>query len=268
MSARRPPRRPAPLRLATALALACASCGGSGASGREGPSASSLLSPDLEALTVEIDYQRGAPPFVGKAGQLADVWEISRDNLERMVRAVGARVDLPSSLDRMEELSDIEAGSFTSEAILDIAGAHRDAAGTRTAASLYVVFLDGHFEDASGIRQDVVGVSIGRTGVIAMFKPVIAAAESSASGIAKFVEQTTLVHEVGHALGLVDDGIADTSGHHDASHPHHCANEACAMYWANEGLSAAVAFARRFMRTGSALVLDAACLADLDGAAR
>lgn len=108
----------------------------------------------------------------------------------------------------------------------------------------------------------MLGVSIGDTGVIAMFKPVIEGAQA-----ARYVEQTTLVHEVGHAIGLVENGIPARGGHHDAAHGAHCNNRDCVMHYLNEGAAELAGFVGRFVESGDAVVFGPECLADIDAEA-
>jgi hypothetical protein len=94
-----------------------------------------------------------------------------------------------------------------------------------------------------------------------MFKPVIASA-ASLPNVRKFVEQSTLVHEFGHAVGLVNNGVAMVSAHQDTAHGAHDTSSACVMYYANEGASDAAQFAQRYITTGNEVIFDSACLAD------
>ena len=135
-------------------------------------------------------------------------------------------------------------------------------AGTKT---YYVLFVSGHFADASGVQPNVLGVSLGDTGVIAMFKDVIRSTSvTGLPNLVRFVEQSTLVHELSHAIGLVDTGVPPTSDHVDREHGAHCKNDRCVMYYLNEGAADAAMFARQVITTGSRILFDAGCLADVD----
>ena len=94
----------------------------------------------------------------------------------------------------------------------------------------------------------------------------ISGTEAGLPGVTKVLEQSTLVHELGHAFGLVNDGVALTSAHEDAAHAHHCTNEKCVMNWSAERVGSAVAVAKAFLTSGTTVVYDASCLADLDAA--
>ncbi len=71
------------------------------------------------------------------------------------------------------------------------------------------------------------------------------------------------VHEVGHQLGLVDNGLAMTSPHKDAAHGAHDADDQCIMYWAYEGSGILDAINGGLFGDSPGLGFDAACLADL-----
>lgn len=101
---------------------------------------------------------------------------------------------------------------YSVDELLDLADAHRDERSEGDRATFYAVWVDGYFEDDGERQSGVLGVSIGNTGVIAMFKPVIQST-SPIEGIARFSEQLVLVHEFGHAIGLVNNGVPLTSDH-------------------------------------------------------
>ena len=112
-------------------------------------------------------------------------------------------------------------------------------------------------------------MSIGNTGVIAMFKPVISNTQGPpmlAERINAFVDQTTLIHEFGHA-GMVNRGVPLTSDHHDEENGAHCTNRDCVMYYANEGAADLVDFVTQIITTGDNIVFQDACLADMDALA-
>ena len=71
-------------------------------------------------------------------------------------------------------------------------------------------------------------------------------------------------HEVGHQLGLVDNGLAMASPHKDAAHGAHDTNDKCIMYWAYEGSGIVDAIGKGLFGDAPNLGFDAACLADID----
>jgi len=234
-----------------------------------------LFGPDVRSLTIEVDYAPGAAPEVSYGGLLGgdrSPWDIFETNLVALYADAPPTLNIPRALDAMQALpadafaaDDFAADdNYTVDAILDLADEFRDTPSEATARSVYVIWLDGYYADDSGRRETVLGVSLGDTGVIAMFKPVIDSVGSTAR-----VEQTTLVHEFGHAAGLVANGIMQVEDHHDAEHGAHCSNEDCVMYWTIESAAGVRDFVGAILGGDDPRVLfGAACLADAHAAGR
>lgn len=230
-----------------------------------------LFSDTVDSLALEVDYQTGAEPYTEYPSPTRDgsTWEMTETNLDRLFRKNDATLDIPSSTSDMEEVSPQPEAPFASDEILEIAGSHRDVTSTESDRSFYVVFLDGKFEDDSGTRDDVLGVSIGNTGVLAIFKPVVERAAGDdpyGQTVRRYVEQTTVVHEFGHAAGLVDNGLAMVDDHRDESHGAHCDNQDCVMYWKNQGPDGLSNFVDQYVIGEDDVVFRDQCLADVDAA--
>jgi len=54
------------------------------------------------------------------------------------------------------------------------------------------------------------------------------------AGLCEAMFGTALVHELGHLLGLVDEGTAMVEDHLDPDHRGHCTNPECIMHWSAE----------------------------------
>ena len=81
----------------------------------------------------------------------------------------------------------------------------------------------------------------------------------------KYIEQSTLVHEMGHALGLVNTGLPMDVAHQDTAHGPHCNNPDCVMYWLNEGASDLRGYIIRLLLPGNTrfpILFDDKCLED------
>src|SRR4051812_16186794 len=217
---------------------------GSTGSGAAQPPALELYGSAIHNLTFEIDYVPGAEPYTGAVLGFGEIWDVAQTNVERLFQGSNKVFDIPRTLDKMEKLTDVTGADFTVDQILAIASAHRNQLSSGDTATFYFVWLDGYYRDASGVNKDVLGVSLGTTGVLAMFKPVIAGTGSGTPGlnVERYVEQATIVHEFGHAAGLVNNGLAQTSQHDDATHEGHCTNKDCVMYWAIEGTGGAISY--------------------------
>ena len=262
-----------------ALALALLACGGvpggggddggGGGDDDDGPpgdgdGARDLFDPAITDVRIEIDHETGEAPYTGPILGFGDTFDLTVANVERLFSGTKA-VEIPTTPGAMEDVGAIADEELTVADLLAIADAHRDLADDATTRTYYVVFVGGVFADGDGPRPNVLGVSIGDTGVIAMFKDVIASTGVPAlPNLERFVEQSTLVHELGHAFGLVNNGVALATDHHDEAHGAHCTNDACVMYWLNEGASDMAAFAQRYVIARDSILFDDACLADVD----
>jgi hypothetical protein len=253
-------------RYLTLFAFFATSCGpssnDSSSFGQPSPAVAASLQTD--GIEVEVAYAPAAAPYVGsETAGAGDSWSITTANLKRLYRDTS--VVVPSTLGTMHALPSLGSGPYTTTDVTAIATKYRTKRSENSTVTYFVVFLDGYYRDTDGsVRDDVLGVSVGHTGVIAMFKPVIAASGSDA---AAFVEQAALTHELGHAAGFVDNGVTMSTDHLDATHGRHCTNPRCVMYWENEGAAAARAFTRQYVRTGSEILFGDECLADADRAA-
>jgi hypothetical protein len=229
--------------------------------------AGGAFSAKTERIVLEVDYQTGAQPY-DKSMRTYDAWDLFEANAKALFAEHEPELQVPHEPSAMQELSDVTAHEFSVSDILAIADTHRDEDDTDTQRSFYALFLDGYFADQGKRETGVLGVSIGDTGVIAMFKPVISSAASPrvAQATLVFVEQSTLIHEFGHAVGLVDNGLPMVTAHSDAEHGAHCDNPDCVMYYLNEGVSDLVGFVKNYVKSADTVLFDDNCLQDAHAA--
>jgi hypothetical protein len=222
-----------------------------------------LFSDEIGNVVLEVDYEDGAAPYTGGGLLSDDPWTIFEANADELFAVSNPTFEIPTETSGMQNIGAVTDENLSSDEILDIAGDFRDTETAGSTASFYVLFVDGYFEDGGERNEQVIGVSIGRTGVIAMFKPVIRELGSSDSSRAKG-EQATLVHEFGHAVGLVNNPIPPQSEHHDEENGAHCTNEDCVMYWLNERPNELASFIGDILIGGSGEVLfDSECIDDI-----
>lgn len=223
----------------------------------------SIWSPAVRRVVIEVDYGPNAAPYTGTVPGVGDAWGILRANAERLFRGSGKTIVLPTTLGQMQRI-EVASREFTTDDLVALSRRWRNQRPTADTATLHVMVLDGWYRDPTlGRRTDLLGGSLGNTGIIVLFKPVVASTALAAQPyVSTVVEQTTLVHEFGHAVGLVDNGAAPGSSHHDAAHVHHCTSASCVMNAWNEGASAARAFVMRYAMTRDPVIFDGACLAD------
>lgn len=201
-----------------------------------------------ETLTVEVYYEPGAEPFDGNIGSTTTpLWNITENNLEQIFsfKTVTPSLLIPKSLTEMNMLTAQNKTSWSVDDVINLYKSNNIISATRTSAVFYVYFVNGN----SSSGNTVLGFSINTTPVIVIFKDVIRNSGGT-QGVQKFVEQSTIVHELGHAFGLVNNGIPLSSSHQDSANGSHTLNEDCVMYWLNEGASDLRAFVARFILSG------------------
>jgi hypothetical protein len=218
----------APLAFAFALALAlvagCAWFGG-GENTPVGSSAHDLVSPRAHGtLVVEIDHPPGSEPNAAAVSTL-------RSTLQEVTGRDAAHVkivqdaSIPSEPDKRYSFSEIET----------LEKAHRDHHTSGDEAALYVVYVAGSStEDTS--EGKVLGAAYRGTSIVIFKANVRSSSGGALSGKPPedAVERAVLVHEFGHAAGLVNLGTRMVTPHEDAGHKGHSSDDQSVMYWAVE----------------------------------
>lgn len=209
-------------------------------------------------LQVNVYYEPGAEPYTDAALTglpMLKVWTVLDKNLKAMFPTKNVKV--PLNLVEMSPISAKNKSVWTVQEIFDL-GNSVGSVSTGDTTVLNVFFLNGK----AASNPNVIGLHISNTQTMAIFKEVV---EGSGSGLVqKYVEQATLVHEVGHAVGLVNNGISMVgTSHEDTAHPRHCNNPECVMYHQNEGATALANFLQDRASNPDLVMLDDACLKDV-----
>ena len=199
------------------------------------------------SVTLEVYYEPGATPFVGTTKFGKPYWGILEDNLKAIFqyRTVKPTLVVPKDLSGMTQLSPQNKTSWTIDDVLNLYEKNHQQVSSEINARFYIYFVNGYSSDSNS----VIAFSINGTPIIAVFKNVITS--SGGEVVQKYVEQSTIVHELGHALGLVNNGIPMTTPHQDTAHGNHTTNTDCVMYWMNEGKSDLMNFIIKYMTTGN-----------------
>ncbi len=120
---------------------------------------------------------------------------------------------------------------WSSREVLEYAEDHLDQGSHGNTVVTHLLFLDGKFSD-----PNVLGVAIGH-GTVALFSEVIrdvCTTQNLCFSGSSSIFQAVMVHEFGHAIGLVNHGIAMKTPHEDTDHPGHSSNRNSVMYYAVE----------------------------------
>lgn len=137
------------------------------------------------------------------------------------------------------------------------------------AIKIHMMYVDGHSE-LDGEGGVILGLAWSHTH-LAMFKQTIEEYCASVpvllrDEVCAAAELSIATHEVGHLLGLVDNGLPMVEDHRDPDpdHGRHDASDACVMYYAYEGEALFDTLIDQVTGGGEAEIgFDDACLADL-----
>lgn len=227
----------------------------------------------MNTLDVQAVYEPGAEPLAGSVtlpnSSVKTLWAILEDNLKEVFknRSQAVSVNVPKELTAMQQIASQGKTSWTSSEIQALAAVYRTSKSTSTSGKFFIAYLNGYYSENGTVNQNVIGVNLTGTPFIAVFKQVVNSTGDGSTVVGKatraYVEQSTLVHEMGHALGLVNNGVTMTSSHQDSANGKHCTNTACVMYYANSGTSALVTYVQSIIVSGGSNVMfKTECLSD------
>ncbi len=171
---------------------------------------------EFSSWIIEVDYVEDARP--------------PQSALDLLKQRMTSVVSKPSGITvHLDDAIPDTGGRHTTQTIQALADEHRDDKhGDAGIAHTYVIYLDGRWAE----NEDVLGVAFGGD-MVALFSERIEQA-SNILVSSTTVHRAVLVHELGHIIGLVDNGIPMVNNHEDPEHPGHSDNQNSVMYWAVE----------------------------------
>jgi len=190
-----------------------------------------LKAAPFTSILVEIDSVTGAAPEDAAVSLLQ----------QRLGEATGKTVQVAKSGGVPGQGS---GHKYSIDEVAGLEAQHREHQSGGSQAVLYVLYLDGG-STSDGSDTKVLAAAYRGSSVV-VFKQNIRDASCASNcfplpgGIGNTkpttaaVEESVVVHEVGHILGLVNLGTPMQSAHEDGSHPHHSSNSGSVMYWAVE----------------------------------
>jgi hypothetical protein len=206
-----------------------------------GASANEILSPTkYTSLLVEVQYMSGYAP---DANAMTTIQNFLNNYINKPggISIVTKQLNLSTSatfnLDQVKNIEETNRTGFTS--------------GSQIA--IYILYAGGNYTD-----NNVIGLAYRNTSIVIFGKTV----HDNSGGIGQVsrskLEATVAEHELGHLLGLVNLGSPMQTNHQDGTHPNHCSNNNCLMYYASNTRDVL-----GFLQLGNIPSLDATCAADL-----
>ena len=179
------------------------------------------------SMVVEIDYEPGYKPETTST-------EMLKERLESVC-------DKPQGIEILLTETDFENNGIWYDSDVRTIGWEETSHDPRDGSTLYwqVLFPAGTYEVE---ESSVLGVAVDAS-TVSIFKDSIDEAENFIRRpSAEKIENSVIVHEIGHLLGLVNTVYTSPEPHEDSEHPGHSNNEDSVMYWAIESSNIANIF--------------------------
>lgn len=181
------------------------------------------------------------------------------------VERLGAVLDKPEGIEWTADGTLTPGGSdhvWTFVELQELADESYDLEVDDDTAKIHVIYVDGSYENPG-----VLGVAWANRHLVMFAERLEESCDRPLIGerLCAVAESSVLLHELGHVIGLVDNGVEMVEPHKDAEHGAHDESDECVMYWAYEGVDIIDVLADRLSLGGSSAELDFGpnCQADL-----
>jgi hypothetical protein len=183
------------------------------------------FSDSVTNLYVDVYYESSAPPYVGNLSGGNTTWDITLTSMTDLFsNHPGRTVNVPTTLSSMRAIDSQTKQIWYPTDLIALGNKHAKQFVSGDQIHLSVFFLKGTFEGNAAI----LGKQLTGYPYAFVFKDVVVATGGDAT-TQKYVEQATTVHQLGHAIGLVNHGIPMAANHEDSFHQLHHTGGNCVM---------------------------------------
>ncbi|MCE3229281.1 MAG: hypothetical protein K0S32_3832 [Bacteroidetes bacterium] len=203
-----------------------------------------LSSSKYTHLTIEFVYERGYPPAPESLTAIQDFLQ------QRLNKPSGISVS-----SREINASSVNAVSLSD--IINVETKNRQYYPDGNSLSAFIYLANADYIQAQG-NFKVLGIQYDASSIVLFGKTMREHSGGIAKPPYKTLETSVALHELGHVLGLVNNGSGMTADHQDDANGHHCNNKNCLMYYAVETTDIV-----SNLLGGSVPALDVNCLNDL-----
>jgi len=222
---------------------------------------------NASSLKIDVAYEENAEPYINNGFGGDNNFLFTKNNISNLLseRSNNIAVLIDQELSEMTPIPAQNKSSYTQQDILAISETYQTVQSTENQGVIFLVYLDGYFSLNDEDQTGVLGVSVGSF-TVAIFKPVISAIQDGGifgSDPKYMVEQATATHEIGHAIGLVNNGVDLHTSHQDDDHGKHCSNTDCVMYWEIASSSGASGLLGGSSASVNELVFGQECIDDI-----
>ena len=187
-----------------------------------------FFSDSLTDFSVDVYYEASSPPYTGALESIPTntAWDITLLSFKELFKTHTKRtVTVPHELVGMKSFPDRMVTSWDEKQLIQLAASmsRAPAIGQQIAS---VFFLRGTYMGQS----TVLGIHFSGYKAAFIFKDNLTHFYTTATFLQN-IEQATVVHELGHVIGLVNNGLPMKSPHEDSAHPHHSTDPKDVMYW-------------------------------------
>lgn len=185
-------------------------------------------------------------------------YEPSHTALANLQEFIDARVYKPGGVElSTKTISSPGGGSYSISDIREIEKEHRMVYNSGTEIAVFIFVADGK-SSAQEENAVVLGTAYQNTSIVLYEQAIRDLSETSMVSRSE-IESTTLKHEFGHLLGLVDNGSPAQSDHEDPENSAHCSVSGCLMVAAMEFGDGTI----DFLKSNQSADLDSNCRLDL-----
>ncbi len=191
--------------------------------------AQAISEPGSWKFKVHVHYDVRAEPYTGSVYQNQNnLWDISTASLVSLFQFIqGRTVEVPQSLNQMKQITPQLNDSWTTSELIEVAEQFAEPLLGNFLINAYVIYLEGTFKG----DLSILGTHLKGKNYIFIFKDAVKAINGTDEE-RKIAEQATILKQLGHMMGLVNQGIPQVTNHEDDNHPGHSIQRDCVMYHA------------------------------------